>query len=127
MSRWTSFPKLLPGDWVIVAAGLLAVAALFTTLWHPEQAAKLQIRSGDHVHATYSLDQDRIVEIAGPQGTSRIAIQHGQVRFLSSPCSNQYCVHQGWLRRAGQIAICLPNQVSLELLGSEKPYDSLNY
>jgi hypothetical protein len=36
-------------------------------------------------------------------------------------------VRQGWLKQAGEIAICLPNQVSLELTGSGKTYDSLSY
>ena len=48
-------------------------------------------------------------------------------RYTQSPCRNQYCVHQGWLSRAGQVAVCLPNQISLELLGGDKNYDSLNY
>ena len=90
-------------------------------------SAKLQIRQGDSIYATLSLDQERTLDILGPLGNSRIIVHHGQVRFASSPCPNQYCVHQGWLSRSGQVAICLPNQVSLELIGSKKPYDSLNY
>lgn len=125
MSSWKSFLK--PGDWLVLAAGLALVGLLFATLWHPEQAARLRIRSGDQVYATLSLDQQRTLDIHGPLGVSRIVVDHGRVRFQSSPCSNQYCVHQGWLQRAGQAAVCLPNQISLELLGGDKSYDSLNY
>lgn len=127
MSRWTSFPKPLPGDWLVLAAGLLAVAVLFATLWHPEHAARLQIRDQHGVFATYSLAQDRSIDVPGPLGVSRVVIEHGQVRFTQSPCRNQYCVHQGWLQHAGEVAVCLPNRVSVELLGGERPYDSLNY
>lgn len=127
MSRWKSFPKLLPGDWLVLGIGLVAVSVLFATLWRPEHAARLQIRDRDGVHATFSLAQDRSIEVPGPLGVSRIVIHQGRVRFTQSPCRNQYCVHQGWLSHAGQVAICLPNQVSLELLGGEKNYDSLNY
>lgn len=121
------FRHLLLGDYLVVLLGLVLVVYLFKTLWHAEQAAKLQIRQGDQVFATLSLNQDRVVEIKGPLGTSTIEIKQGKVRFVSSPCANQYCVHQGWLHRAGQAAICLPNRVSLELLGAKKSYDSLNY
>lgn len=127
MSRWKSFPKLLPGDWLVLMGGLFAVGVLFATLWHPEHAAKLQIRDHHGIFATYSLAQDRTIEVPGPLGVNLITIHQGQVRFIQSPCRNQYCVHQGWLSHAGQVAVCLPNQVSLELLGSEKNYDSLNY
>ena len=121
------FRHLLLGDYLIVLLGLVLVVYLFKTLWHAEHAAKLQIRQGEQVFATLSLNQDRVVEIKGPLGTSTIEIKQGMVRFVSSPCANQYCVHQGWLHRAGQAAICLPNRVSLELLGAQKFYDSLNY
>lgn len=117
----------MPGDWVIILAGIVLVTLLFDQLWLTEPATKLRIRQGDKIYAEYSLDQQRSIDITGPLGSSRIDINQGKVRIEKSPCTNQYCVHQGWLHRAGQVAICLPNQVSLELLGSKKIYDSLNY
>lgn len=125
--RFFNEVKPLPGDWLIVAAGLALVVVLFATLWQGNHAAKLRIRQGDHVYAMLSLAQQRTLEIEGPLGISRIVIDHGRVRFERSPCTNQYCVHQGWLRHAGEVAICLPNRISLELLGGKKAYDSLNY
>lgn len=131
MSRQKFFSQikhsLLIGDWFIVAISISAVALLFATLWHTEPANKLRIRQGDAIYATFSLDQKHELEIHGPLGISKIVIDNGKVRFERSPCHNQYCVHQGWLDKTGQVAICLPNQVSLELLGSKKLYDSLNY
>ncbi|HEU4709661.1 MAG TPA: NusG domain II-containing protein [Methylophilaceae bacterium] len=118
---------LLPGDVVVILAGILFVAVLFNRLWQFEPANKLRIRQGSSVYATLSLNQVRTLEVPGPLGVSRIFINHGRVRFVESPCHNQYCVHQGWLKTAGQVAVCLPNQVSVELLGSKKLYDSLNY
>lgn len=120
-------PKLLAGDWLVVVVALAVVAWLFAVLWHSEPAGKLLIRAGNKVFATLSLNQNRTLEVPGPAGISRIIIEQGKVRFASSPCHNQYCVHQGWLAHAGQVAVCLPNQVSVELLGNEKVYDSINY
>ncbi|MDP1595437.1 MAG: NusG domain II-containing protein [Methylotenera sp.] len=115
------------GDWLIVAGSLIAIVYLFQTLWSSEHATKVQIRLGDKIYATYTLNQQRDVHVHGPIGNAVISIAHGKARFSKSPCHNQYCVHQGWLTRAGQAAICLPNQISLELIGESKPYDSLNY
>ena len=122
--KWS---KPLLGDVLVILFGLIFVSYLFKSLWHNEQAAKLQIRLGDKIYATYSLDQNRNIDIQGSLGVTRIVIANGKARFASSPCPNQYCVHQGWLSHKGQAAICLPNQVSLELLGAKKPFDSLNY
>ena len=125
--RFFADARPLPGDWLIVITGLALVVVLFATLWLGGHATKLRIRQGDHVYATLSLAQQRTLEIHGPLGISRIVIDNGRVRFERSPCTNQYCVHQGWLSHAGEVAICLPNQISLELLGVKKAYDSLNY
>lgn len=127
MSSLTSFPKPLAGDWLVLAASGIAVALLFMTLWHHEPAGKLRIRAGDKIFATLSMSQKRTLDVSGPLGISRIEIDNGRARVASDPGRHQYCVKQGWLTRAGEVAMCLPNQVSVELLGGEKAYDSLNY
>lgn len=115
------------GDWLVLLAASVAVLALFQSLWSTTHATKLQIRTGDHVHAVYDLNLSRAVHVHGALGDAVIQIADGKARFAQSPCRNQYCVHQGWLSRTGQAAICLPNQISLELIGEHKPFDSLNY
>ena len=119
--------KPLIGDWLVIIASILAVIFMFQQFWSFEPASKLKLRQGEKVIGSYDLNQARELHINGPLGESIIAISNGQVRFKQSPCPNQYCVHQGWLSHAGQVAICLPNQISLQLVGAKTQYDSLNY
>ncbi len=125
--RKSSFSPLLAGDWLIVMFSAAVIIILFQSLWSHEHASKVQIRMGDRILGTYDLNQQRDIRVHGVIGDADIHIGQGKVRFAKSPCHNQYCVHQGWLTRSGQVAICLPNQISLELVGQKKPYDSLNY
>ncbi len=118
---------LLLGDWLVILASLVCVWYLFHELWSNEHATSVQIRLGNKIYASYSLNQQREVHVHGQLGEAVISISQGKARFAKSPCTSQYCVHQGWLTRAGQVAICLPNQISLELLGEAKTYDTLNY
>ena len=115
------------GDYLLILMSIIGIVWLFNTLWSNEQAAKVQIRQGETIIGTYDLNQTREIQVKGPIGTNTISISNGRARFSKSPCRNQYCIHQGWLNRAGQAAICLPNQISLELIGGTKPYDSLTY
>ena len=117
----------LIGDWLVILSSLVIVLFLFKTLWVHQPASQLKIRLADKIIGTYDLNQTRELHIHGPRGEAIISISQGKVRFKQSPCNNQYCVHQGWLNRAGQVAICLPNQISLQLMGAKAPYDSLNY
>lgn len=121
------YPKLLIGDWLVIFASFALVIFMFQQFWAFEQASQLKIRQGNQIIGTFDLNQTRELHIKGPMGVSYVSIQQGKVRFKQSPCHNQYCVHQGWLSHAGQVAICLPNQISLQLMGAKNTYDSLNY
>ncbi len=133
--RWNMARKLnlsllykpLLGDWLVIIASVVAIIIMFQVFWSFEHASKLKIRQGNQIIGTYDLNQTRDLRIHGAVGDSLISISQGKVRFKQSPCNNQYCVHQGWLNRAGQVAICIPNQISLQLIGAKSSYDSLNY
>ena len=117
----------LIGDWLVIFVSVLAIFMMFQQFWQFEKASKLKIRDGNQIYGTFDLNQSRELTIHGNLGDSLISIAQGKVRFKQSPCNNQYCVHQGWLSRAGQVAICIPNQISLQLMGAKSSYDSLNY
>ena len=116
-----------PGDYLILLAGTVCSVWLALTIWSGGAADKAIIRSGGKIFREVSLAHDIEINVPGPLGTSTIAIRNHQARIASDPSPRQYCVRQGWLKNAGEVAICLPNQVSVELAGSQKKYDSLNY
>jgi hypothetical protein len=120
-------PHIKPGDWLTLLFGAVCVLLLALTLWSGEMADKAVIRSGGKVYRELSLSRNQTIEVPGPLGVSIVAIENRRVRIASDPSPRQYCVRQGWLQQAGEIALCLPNQVSVELVGSHKKYDSLNY
>jgi hypothetical protein len=115
------------GDWLTLVSGSICVVLVTLTLWSGELADKAVIRSGGKVYREVSLGRDQKIDVPGPLGVSVIAIENRRARIASDPSPRQYCVRQGWLQQAGEIALCLPNQVSVELVGSHKRYDSLNY
>ena len=115
------------GDWLTLVLGSLCVAVLTLKLWGGDLADRAIIRSGGKIFREVPLSRDQLIEVPGPLGTSIINIKQRMARVSSDPGPRQYCVRQGWLQRAGEIALCLPNQVSIELAGSRKRYDSLNY
>jgi len=125
--RAATLPHLKPGDWLTLLLGSICVVLLTLNLWSGGLADKAVIRSGGKIFREVPLSRDQQIEVPGPLGTSIISIQNRKARIASDPSPRQYCVRQGWLQQAGEIALCLPNQVSIELVGSQKKYDSLNY
>lgn len=121
------FSLLKAGDWIVLLLGMLLTVWLAQEIWRNGAADKAIIRSGGKTFREVSLMRDQTIDVPGPLGISVITIRNREARVVSDPGPRQYCVLQGWLKHAGEAAICLPNQVSLELRGAEKIYDSLNY
>lgn len=89
--------------------------------------SELIVRSNGAVVARASLAEDRQFSVMGPLGATVIAIQKRRARIVQDPGRQRICVRQGWLEHAGDIALCLPNRIAIELVGAAPRYDSLNY
>ena len=124
-SSWLAL--LRPGDWLVILGSALLVGLSLPTFWQGGIADKAIIRQEGKVFAEVDLRNKRQLVVAGPLGMTQIQIEPGRARVLSDPGPRQYCVKQGWLMRPGEIAICAPNRVSLQIAGRTKVYDSLSY
>ncbi len=116
-----------PGDWLVVLLGAGLVAGSVPLFWQGGLADRAIVRQEGKVFAEVDLKAKRQLEVPGPLGTTVIAVEPGRARVVADPGPRQYCVKQGWLMRPGEIAICAPNRVSLQITGRTKVYDSISY
>ena len=123
--RW--LPLIRPGDWLVILAGALAVAASIPHFWQGGLADHAIVRQEGRVFAEIDLKAHRQLAVPGPLGTTLISVEPGRARVAADPGPRQYCVRQGWLMRPGEIAICAPNRVSLQITGRTRVYDSISY
>lgn len=115
-------------DVVVIALAIALVAALYVHFWQPPQSATtVEVRSGNTLVGRYPLSENRGLDIQGREGISHLDIRNGRVRFTDSPCHNKVCVNSGWLSHAGDSTACLPNGVSISLLGSGETYDAVSF
>lgn len=116
-----------PGDWLVLTLAACAVLALVGKLWLPAGSARsVIVRSGDGIVRELPLATNARYRVQGPLGMSEVEVREGRVRVARDPSPKQYCVRQGWLTRPGEAALCLPNQVSIQIAGGHA-YDSLNF
>lgn len=111
------------GDLLILAVGL----ALIIGLWVRQSGSlegRVQVRAQGKPFMEASLRLNREIRVPGPLGFTQVQIRDGRVRVAADPSPRQLCVRQGWIPPGG-MAVCLPNQVSVE--NAATAYDSLNY
>ena len=112
---------------VITLAGAL-VAGLYVHFWQPSMpATSVEVRSGSSLVGRYTLNENRSLNVQGRAGISHLDIFDGRVRFTDSPCRNKVCVNSGWLSHAGDTTACVPNGVSISLLGNGEAYDAISF
>ncbi|UWG96760.1 NusG domain II-containing protein [Dehalobacter sp. DCM] len=60
------------------------------------------------------VEQPRNITISGDYHNT-IRVEKGRIRFEESDCPNKICVLTGWLKKYGDIAVCLPNKTIIEI------------
>ena len=116
-----------PGDFLTLGVVAFFIAWLCVVLWKQGVGGTLVVRSKGAVVSELSLLRNRTLSIDGPLGATVVEVQNQRARIARDPSPKQYCVRQGWLQHVGEIALCLPNQVSIEIAASNSRVDSLNY
>ena len=115
-------------DWILTLLATALVAGLYAHLWSGRGPAdELRIHSGDAPLRTEALAPDRKLRVRGALGDSLLEVRDERVRFLDSPCSGKHCVHAGWAQQTGQSVACLPNRVSVQLAGTGRRFDAINF
>lgn len=77
-----------------------------------------------------SLDETfpkQVIEIKTAQGHNKVEIEGLRVRIVEADCQDQLCVKMGWLNKANQTSICLPNRVSIKLVANTSEIDIISY
>lgn len=117
---------LTRADRVIVTLALALLPWLYLTYWMPAtQGDEIRIMVNGKERMAVSLHHDHRLTIEGALGPSIIDIHDGKARFAASPCPGKQCVHTGWVSHGGESATCLPNRVSLVVMGGEQRFDSI--
>ncbi len=126
-------------DGLVIAATLLATVALCCVLWfgygvhgipgltasaagEGEKAPVAVVQSSDGFYQVLPLDHDATVVVEGPLGTNVIEVAGGRVRCVESDCGNQVCVNSGWVSFPGEMIVCLPHRLTVQVV--EDPQDA---
>ena len=102
----------LPGETPAGMEGTDAGSALFAV-----------VTVQGETYGIYPLDTDRTIPIRQGEGTDSahenvLVIENGKIRMESSDCRNQICVQSGEKDVPGEMIVCLPNWVYVEVVGA---------
>lgn len=73
----------------------------------------------------YKLNENRVINLNQHSHSNKITIKDGFVQMTFSDCKNQVCVHEGKISKTSQTIVCLPNRVTIEIVGGSE-YDAIS-
>lgn len=116
------------GDWFIISGVLILAGGLSAFLFSLSQTQTKYciIQQNNVIIETIPLGKQihKTISVGGDYH-NQIEIDNDRVRFLSSDCPNHFCEQTGWISEPYQSAVCLPNQVIIQISSEneESPVD----
>lgn len=122
--------RIIKGDLILIVVlivlgglGILLSNRLLSTT---DLGNKVQIEIDGEIYEAYSLGENfRNIRVESPRGYNVLRIDDSKVRVIEADCPDQICVHFGWIQRAGQTIVCLPNRLIVRVVSGENSDEGL--
>ena len=105
-------------DLISIAVILIIAVSIYVyqMTYSREEAVMAEVVYDGQVVKTVELNKDSVFTVEGiPQ--VEFEVNDNAIRFKSSDCLDQVCVHSGYLKTQAHFAACLPNRLVLRVLG----------
>lgn len=102
---------------VIIVVGLVAYRFFSPSV---EKKGEVIVKVAGKEVGRYNLYQDAKIEIPAQYGTSVLEIKDGNAEMITAGCPDQICVHQGKIHFHGEMIICIPNEMIVEIKGEDQ-------
>ena len=75
--------------------------------------------------ASFSLRRDGDYTVEGALGAVVLQIRDGAVRVLDVSCPRRICCQMGWIKKSGQVIVCLPNRLIVRIGEQRGEFDAI--
>ena len=98
---------------------LLTVASVFAFRLTKSQGTDIWISVDGRPVGFYPLNEDRTIKVKGPIGITVVRIHNGQAAIIEAPCPHKLCQKMGPIPSHGDVMICIPNRIIVEIKGGK--------
>lgn len=65
--------------------------------------------------------------VTSREGFLYVVVNEGKVKVIESTCKDKLCIKQGEISKVGESIVCLPNRISISIVGEDKYVDTTSY
>ena len=110
---------------IIVIAILLIISLIifFVAKLNRDEGAYIEIEINGSVVSKYPLSVDGVYTLNG--GTNTLTVKGGVAYMTDSNCPDHTCEKSGKVKYVGQTIVCLPNKLTITIVGNSE--DSVDF
>lgn len=104
---------------LILIGSILIAACILWSIYHfsgHEEGSFAKITVDGELYGIYSLEEEQEICIGD---TNVCRIEEGSVKMVQADCPDQLCIHQHPASKEGEMIVCLPNKVVIEVTEGE--------
>ena len=105
----------------IILAAVIVIGSCIPLFTGRKDASQVEIHHNSDLVCTLPLDEDDTVTVNGVEITVKSGVAFG----AKSECPDGHCMGFGQLKKGGDSAVCLPNRVTVTVVG--KDVDGVTY
>lgn len=108
-------------DWILGAVIILVAVIMYIAMnaTQSDDGMAVKITLDGKEYGTYSLDEDREIEIKTDNGNNKVEIHDKSVEMKEADCPDKYCVKQEKINKIRQNIVCLPHKIVVEIISAD--------
>lgn len=109
--------------WILIILALAVLGAVLALLLHRPSGGlgEVLVTVDGEEYGRYPLDVDAEFTVETPWGYNDVTIHDGQADVHEADCPNQICVNTAPAREIGDMIVCLPHRLVVEIVPEDAP------
>lgn len=103
-------------DFALIVGLVLLAAVIFLIQSGGEKGTVVLIKRNGELLKSASISNDLTYDV---DGLITVVIENGNVRVERAVCEDKLCEHMGRISKSGESIVCLPNGITVEIVGEE--------
>ncbi|MDO5017836.1 MAG: NusG domain II-containing protein [Lagierella massiliensis] len=90
----------------------------------------VQVEGNEYKRLTFASGNNSYeYKIDTAEGTNVIEIEEEKIQMIKADCPDKLCIRQGYISRVGEVLVCIPNKVVVEIKSDKNSdqLDGINY
>jgi hypothetical protein len=112
---------------VVISVACAGVFAIVNSGKYDKKVAEISVDGKPYKTVSFDKNNEETIDIKSKLGTNVIKLQNDKIGVVDADCPDKVCIHDGFIEKPGQMLVCLPNKVVIEIKGEKQLVDDLSY